>query len=171
MVVVAALGGALPDTTWVRTADTSGPEIFGAIPGWVQAYPLAGTSSVLLVLAGTACALWATLRDDQPWARTVIVFVGAGSIYLLVLALIRAQGADWYYGPTVACSSIAVGLAAASAGSVAARLGAVAVGVVALVGLIPRRACPVDVGAARREPRPDRAVRRHRPATPGAHGR
>jgi hypothetical protein len=132
-----ALGGVVPDTTWVRTGDRSGPTILAAVPGWVQLYPIAAIAAMLPVVAGLGCAIWAVRQVGQRWARAVLIFVGAGWLHLLALAAIEAQGAAWYYGPVVACSSLALAItAAAVAGRGLVLGGAGAVGALAAVGIL-----------------------------------
>lgn len=137
-----ALGGAVPDTTWVRTADRSGPTILPAVPGWVQMYPVAAIASALPVVAGLGCAAWAARRAGRRWAQAVLLFVGAGWAHLLALAAIDAQGAGWYYGPVVACSSAALAIAAAATGPRAPRASVVLVGGLAAIGVLAAGPAP-----------------------------
>jgi hypothetical protein len=137
-----ALGGAVPDTTWVRTGDRSGPTILPAVSAWGQAYPAATIAGVLPVLAALLCVVPAVLHRHRRWARTVLLLVAAGWAHLLALAAIEAQGAAWYYAPVVVCSSVAVAITAAVAGPRPAAVGAVAVGVAALVGALTTEPVP-----------------------------
>jgi hypothetical protein len=151
-----ALGDAVPDTTWVRTGDRSGPSIIPAVAVWVRLYPAAAIGSVIPVLLALGCAVWAVRHRRRPWARTVLLLVAAGWGHLLALQAIHAQGAGWYYGPIVTCSAAAVGLTAATAGRKVALGGLVAVGGLALVGLLssgplPWTAAPLVANYARTE--------------------
>jgi len=125
------LGGAVPDTTWVRTGDRSGPTILPAVPAWLRMFPAATAGSALPVVLALGAAVVAARRPRQRWAVAVLLLVAAGWAHLIALEVIGAQGAGWYYGPVVACSAAALGLAVAAAGGpVLARVG---VGVVALL--------------------------------------
>lgn len=125
------LGGAVPDTTWVRTGDPSGPTILPAVLGWLRMFPAATAGSALPVVLALGAIVVAARRPRQRWAVAVLLLVAAGWAHLLALEVIGAQGAGWYYGPVVACSAAALGLAvAAAAGPLFARVG---VGVVALL--------------------------------------
>jgi len=137
-----ALGGFVPDTTWVRTADASGPTILVAVPTWLRLYPLTASASVLTVLGGLASAAWAVRCRRQPVAGVVLLLVGASWAYLLGLAAIKAQGAGWYYGPAVACSAVAVGLVAASSHTWVPRAGLMAVGALATTGVLATGLAP-----------------------------
>jgi hypothetical protein len=100
----------------------------------------------------------------------VVVVAGAGWLYLLMMQLIRAQGADWYYGPAVACAAMAVGLTAASGGSLVPRVGVVVVGVAALAGVflggpVPWTWAPLVANLARTEQYAD--IARQLPALTG----
>jgi hypothetical protein len=138
-----ALGGFVPDTMWVRTGDRSGPTILPAVQSWIEWYPLAGTASVLVVVAGLVAAIMAARRIAMPWAKAVLLVVLAGWAHLLALAAIDAQGAAWYYGPCVACSVIAVAIIVATAGAAITRacaagvVGLGALGVIATGGVTP----------------------------------
>jgi hypothetical protein len=147
------LGGAVPDTTWVRTGDRSGPTILPSVPGYLQAFPLATTGSAVPVLLAVVAAVVAALRLRRPWARAVLLLVTAGWAHLGALELIGAQGAGWYFGPVVACSATALGIAAAAAGPVLARVGTGAVVVlagagVALSGTVPWLSAPMIANLA-----------------------
>jgi hypothetical protein len=96
------LGGAVPDTTWVRTGDRSGPTILPAVPGYLEAFPIATAGSAVPVALAVVAAVVAASRPRRPWARAVLLLVVAGWAHLLALELIGAQGAGWYFGPVVA---------------------------------------------------------------------
>jgi hypothetical protein len=147
------LGGAVPDTTWVRTGDRSGPTILPSVPGYLQAFPGATVGSAVPVALAVLVALVAVLRLRRPWARAVLLLVTAGWAHLAALELIGAQGAGWYFGPVVACSAAAVGVAAAAAGRILAGVGAgivvVAAGVgVAMSGPLPWLSAPMVANLA-----------------------
>jgi hypothetical protein len=144
-----ALGGAVPDTTWVRTGDSSGLTILPAVLGWSQAFPTPTAASalpVVLALVAAAVAIW---RPRRRWAAAVLLLVAAGWAHLVALEVIGAQGAGWYYGPVVACSATALGIALGATGRpVLAQVGA---GVVALLagagvaasGVLPWTSAPL----------------------------
>jgi hypothetical protein len=150
------LGDAVPDTTWVRTGDRSGPSIIPAVAVWVRLYPAAAIGSLLPVVLALGCAAWAVRYRGRPWGRTVLLLVAAGWAHLLALQIIHAQGAGWYYAPIVTCSAAAVGLTAAAVGRTIAVGGLVAVGGLGLLGLLtsgplPWTAAPLVANYARTE--------------------
>jgi hypothetical protein len=125
------LGGAVPDTTWVRTGDRSGPTILPAVIRWLRTSPVATAGSAFPVVLALAAAVVAARLPRPRWSAAVLLLVAAGWAHLVALEVIGAQGAGWYYGPVVACSAAALGLAvAATGGPMLARVG---VGVVALL--------------------------------------
>jgi hypothetical protein len=137
------LGGAVPDTTWVRTGDRSGPTILPAVVGWLRESPVATGASALPVALALVAALVAATRPRRPWAVAVLLLVVAGWAHLGALELIGAQGAGWYYGPVVACSAAALGIAVAAAGrSVLAGVGVGVVAVLAGAGVVMSGALP-----------------------------
>ena len=138
------LGGAVPDTTWVRTGDSSGSTILPAVLGWLRASPVATAGSALpVVLALVAVVVVAVRRPRRRWAVAVLLLVVAGWAHLVALELIGAQGAGWYYGPVVACSAAALGLAVAAAGGPAvARVGVGVVALLACAGVTTSGALP-----------------------------
>lgn len=125
-----ALGGAVPDTTWVRTGDDSGPTILPAVLAWLKVSPVATAASALPVVLALTAAVVAVRRPRPRRSVAVLLLVAAGWAHLLALEMIGAQGAGWYYGPVVACSAAALGLTVAAGGPALARVG---VGVVALL--------------------------------------
>ena len=150
------LGGFVPDTTFVRTADASGPTILAAVPTWLALYPVAATASALPVALAVACAVWAVRRRREPRARVVLLLVAASWAYLLALAAIKAQGAGWYYGPAVACSATAVALTAGAGRAWLPRAGLGAVLATATTGVLaagpaPWTWAPLVVNFARTE--------------------
>ncbi|GAA4936559.1 hypothetical protein EV188_114113 [Actinomycetospora succinea] len=103
------LGGAVPDATWVRTAEAEGP--LRAAVGWWSFEPRTVTVSVLLVLGGTVGALVAArARCRAPWQRVVVALAAAGWAHMVALEAIGAPGAGWYYAPILGCSAVAVAL-------------------------------------------------------------
>lgn len=137
------LGGAVPDTTWVRTGDTSGPTILPAVPGWLRLFPAAAIGSALPVALALGAAVVAARRPRRRWAVAVLLLVTAGWAHLLALEAIGAQGAGWYYGPVVVCSAAALGLAvAATGGPVLARVGVGLVAVLAGAGVATSGSLP-----------------------------
>ncbi|MEJ2870389.1 hypothetical protein WCD74_21645 [Actinomycetospora sp. OC33-EN08] len=151
-----ALGDAVPDTTWVRTGDRSGPTILPAVEVWLRLYPAATLGSVLPVLLAIGCAAWAIRHRDEAWARAVLILVAAGWAHLLALEAIHAQGAGWYYGPVVVCSAAALGIAAGAVGartSAGATLGVVALAVAGVLtsGALPWTSAPLVANFASTE--------------------
>jgi hypothetical protein len=148
------LGGAVPDTTWVRTGDRSGPTILPAVPGYLRAFPVATVGSMIPVALALVAAVIAVVRRRERWARAVLLLVAAGWAHLVGLQLIGAQGAGWYYGPVVACSAAALGVtAAALGGRVLAWVGTGGVVVlagagVAVSGVLPWLAAPMVANIA-----------------------
>jgi 4-amino-4-deoxy-L-arabinose transferase-like glycosyltransferase len=129
------LGGAVPDTTWVRTGDPSGATILPAVPGWLLAFPVPTAGSALPVALALVAALVAVWRPRRRWAVAVLLLVAAGWAHLGALELIGAQGAGWYYGPVVACSAAALGIAVGAVGKpVLAGVGAAVVVLLAGAG-------------------------------------
>lgn len=151
-----ALGDAVPDTTWVRTGDRSGPSIIPAVATWVHLYPTAALGSIVPVVVALGCAVWAVRRRGAAVGTVVILLVAAGWAHLLAMQAIHAQGAGWYYGPVVTCSAAAIGLTAATAGPKITVGGLAVVGALALAGLLtsgplPWTAAPLVANYARTE--------------------
>ena len=137
------LGGAVPDTTWVRTGDHSGPTILPAVLEWLRMFPAATAGSVLPVVLALGAAVVVARRPRQRWSVAVLLLVAAGWAHLVALEVIGAQGAGWYYGPVVACSAAALGLAVAAAGGpVLARVGVGVIALLAGVGVATSGALP-----------------------------
>lgn len=126
-----ALGGFLPDTTWVKTAHVDGPSILGGPVDFMALYyPGATPVAALPVVAALSCAIgWVVHNRASDTARTVVVLVAAGWAHLLALAAIGAVGMSWYYAPIVATGCAAVALTLGAAGArVAVAVSAVLVG-------------------------------------------
>ncbi|WP_214401912.1 ArnT family glycosyltransferase [Pseudonocardia lacus] len=137
------LGGAVPDTTWVRTDDSSGLTILPAVLGWLRAFPLVTGASAVPVVLAVVAAVVAAVRPRRRWAVAVLLLVAAGWAHLGALELIGAQGAGWYYGPAVACSAAALGVAVGAAGRpVLAGVGSGVVVLAACAGVATSGALP-----------------------------
>ncbi|MDF3051478.1 MAG: hypothetical protein K0R87_3116 [Pseudonocardia sp.] len=137
------LGGAVPDTTWVRTDDRSGPTILPAVLFWLRTFPAAAAGSALPVVLALGAAVVAARRPRQRWAVAVLVLVAAGWAHVVALEAVDAQGAGWYYGPVVACSAAALGLAVAAVGGpVLARVSVGGVALLAAAGVATSGALP-----------------------------
>jgi hypothetical protein len=138
------LGGAVPDTTWVRTDDPSGPTVLPAVVvAWLRAFPVATVASAVPVVLAVLAALVVARHPGRPKSVAVLLLVAAGWAHLVALELIGAQGAGWYYGPVVACSAAALGLAVAGPGrSVFALVGVGVVALLAAAGVVTSAALP-----------------------------
>jgi hypothetical protein len=133
----------------VRTGDSSGLTILPAVLGWLQAFPAATAASALPVVLALVAAVVAVRRPRRRWAAAVLLLVVAGWAHLGALEAIGAQGAGWYYGPAVACSAAALGIALGAPGrpvlpQVGVGVVAVLAGVgVAVSGVLPWTSAPL----------------------------
>ncbi|MEB3369613.1 hypothetical protein [Saccharopolyspora mangrovi] len=105
-----ALGGAVPDTTWLKSNSGSSFTMVTSVGSFYTAlWPVATVLTALPVLTGLMCGVWALIRRDRR-ARVVLVVLAAGWAHWVVMLLGEAYPQFWYFAPLVICSILATAL-------------------------------------------------------------
>jgi len=113
-----ALGGFVPDTLWLKTLEPSfgvgGPTMLTA-PATLYAahWPVATALTALPVALGVCAAGWVVRWWRQPGPQLVLALLAAGWAHYVAMVAIGATPYAWYFAPLVACSTVAVAVAAA----------------------------------------------------------
>ena len=100
-----ALGGFVPDTTWMKTRFPDAPTMLNAPVGFYDVYyPVIAPLAALPVAAAVAFAVSAGRRWREPHARVALASFGAGWAHYAAMVAIGAFPQAWYFAPLVACS-------------------------------------------------------------------
>lgn len=105
-----ALGGAVPDTTWLKSSSGASLTMATSVGSYYFArWPVATFLTALPVVMGLACGVWALTRGGRH-ARVVLATLIAGWAHWAVMWLGGAYPQFWYFAPLVACSILATAL-------------------------------------------------------------